>query len=112
MVLKNCPRCNGTVLWLDGEPSPSLTIVSDHGTPRVVGCGTCMGRVPAHAHVSPPPIRQNTILGSPPASVHETRPLRQVLAEEGGKVVSLLSEGLDVADRVSKLWDKLKPKKP
>jgi len=114
-MLKACPRCSGPVLWLDGEPSPSLTIVADHGVPRVVGCHNCMGRVPVQprpVQMPQPPMRQNTILGSPPTSGHDPRPFREKVAEEGARMVSLLSHGLDFIEAGAKFWDRLKPRKP
>lgn len=110
-----CPRCSGTILWLDGLPSPSLTIVADHGVPRVVGCENCMGRQPVQSppvQSVPPPMRQNTIVGSPPASTADPRPFREKVAEEGAHMVSLLSHGLDFIEAGAKLWDRLKPRKP
>jgi hypothetical protein len=102
-----CPRCKGAILWCDGEPAPDLIFVVDSGARRIVGCTRCVGRKRAPAE----PPRTNSILGTPPRAP-DPRPIRQILHEEGAKVVELLGEGLDVVDKVASLWSKLKKPKP
>lgn len=98
--VRACPRCKGAVLWCDGQPSPELTIADG----RIVGCGRCMGERPApRPRAAPPP--------PAPSPPKDTRPVRQILAEEGGRVVSILGEGLDFLEKGAALWDKLRGKR-
>lgn len=105
-----CPRCGGRLLWCDGLPSPDVTYVREGDGQRIVGCANCMGARALGSVASSRPAK--TVLGTPVTTTPDPRPLREILATEGGKVVSFLSDGLDVIDGVAKLWDRLKPRRP
>jgi len=102
--VRQCPRCKGVILWADGLPAPELVLVTERGAPKVVGCTRCIGRRVADAGPAVPP-------PAPPPSAVDPRPIRQIIAEEGAKVVQLGSQALDIVERVADFWDKLKPRK-
>jgi hypothetical protein len=87
-----------------------VTYVREGQGQRIVGCANCMGGRPVGAVASSRPAK--TVMGTPVTSTPDPRPIREILATEGGKVVSLLSDGLDIIDGAAKLWDRLKPRRP
>ena len=99
--VRHCPRCHGVILWCDGEPSPELVLNIRAGAPCVVACGRCIGKqvggAPAPAASSPRPV--------------DPRPRRQIIAEEGRKVVELGAKAYDIVDKIADFWDTLKPRK-
>jgi hypothetical protein len=102
--VRHCPRCKGVILWCDGEPSPELVLTIRAGQPVVSACGRCIGK-----QVGGAPAPTPTPAPTPPPV--DPRPIRQIIAEEGGKVVELGSQALDIVERVANFWDKLKPRK-
>ena len=107
-----CPRCGGTILWCDGAPAPELMLKEepDGSASQIVGCSRCLGPNARPRAPSAPLRAPRSILGGPVAPL-DPRPVRQILHEEGGKVVELLSQGFDLFERASNLWTKLKPPK-
>lgn len=121
-----CPRCGQRILWLDRQSSPDL--VWDRGI--LVGCARCEATASrasggpkirpearerfrdVHPEAAAQPAKApRSVLGTPPAP-RDPRPIREILADEGGKVVSLMDHGLRVVEAAANFWDQLKPRKP
>jgi hypothetical protein len=107
-----CPKCGGTILWCDGAPAPELMlkVEADGSASQIVGCTRCIGPNAPPRAPSAPLRAPRSILGGP-AAPRDGRPVRQILHEEGSKVVDLLAQGFDIAERVGDLWKKLTPRK-
>jgi len=107
-----CPRCGRTVLWLDGESSPSL--LYEGGLPS--SCEACHGKklAPSAPRVHPAARERfrNVRPPRPPDSRPPARTAAQIMRDDVRGVVGLaLDVGNDLVDAavaVRKLLRKLK----
>jgi hypothetical protein len=94
----SCPVCRGTILYLDGQPTPDL-VRAPSGA--LMGCDRCVGRR-RHA---PPADPAHAVR----SAESRTRSIAQEIREDGPKVLDFIAEGASLIERAARLFKLYKP---